>query len=92
MAERRLIRLYVSGASPKSVRAVQTIRAVCDQKLAGCYELEVIDIYQQTSRAREDEILVTPTLVEHSRGSVRRLVGRLWDRRRVLAGLGLVTR
>lgn len=89
MGECRLIRLYVNGVSPKCVRAVQTVKAVCEERLAGRYRLEVIDVYQQAPRARRDQVVVTPTLVEKTRGSVRRLAGNLWDRRRVLAALGL---
>lgn len=92
MGERHLIRLYISGATPKSARAIQNVREICERKLAGRYELEVIDVYQQTPRACQDHVRVTPTLIEESRGTVRRLVGRLWDRKRVLAGLGLATR
>ncbi len=91
MGERHRIRLYVSGATPRSAQAIQNIKAICEQKLAGRYELEVIDVYQQTPRAREDQVFATPTLIEEFEGSVRRLVGNVSDRQRVLAVLGLAT-
>jgi len=89
VADCRLIRLYVSGATPKCARAIQTVKAICEERLGGRYRLEVIDVYQQSPRARRDQVLVTPTLVERYRGSIRRLAGNLWDRKRVLAALGL---
>jgi len=86
--ERRLIRLYISGVTPRSVRAVENLKAICRELGESC-ELEVIDVYQQAQRAREDGVLVTPTLIERSQGAVRRLVGDLADRRRVRQALGL---
>ncbi|MGC8794997.1 MAG: circadian clock KaiB family protein [Bryobacteraceae bacterium] len=88
MRERRLIRLYISGATPRSVRAVQNLKAICDELGEGC-ELEIIDVYQQAEQAEQDGVLVTPTLVERSRGVVRRLVAELADRRRLRQALGL---
>jgi len=86
--ERRLIRLYISGVTPRSVRAVENLKAICEELGETC-ELEVIDVYQQPRRASEDGVLVTPTLVEQSHGVVRHLVGDLADRRRVRQALGL---
>lgn len=92
MAERRLIRLYVSGVTPRSARAIQSIKAICEERLPGRYELEVIDVYQQGHRAGRDGVLATPTLIQRTERSVRRLVGNLSDRKRVLAALGLASR
>lgn len=88
MRERRLIRLYISGATPRSARAVEALKALADELDEEC-EIEIIDVYQESARARQDNVLVTPTLIERSRGMVRRLAGDLSDRRRLRTVLGL---
>lgn len=84
-----MIRLYISGATPRSARAVEALKALLAEFGEDC-ELEIIDVYQQAGRAEQDHVLVTPMLVERSRGAVRRLAGDLSDRRRLRAALGLV--
>ncbi len=91
MRERRLIRLYISGATPRSAAAVEALKALLDELNEEC-ELEIIDVYQQAGRAGQDDVLITPTLIEKSHGTVRRLVGDLGDRRRLRAALGLTGR
>ena len=86
---RYVLRLYVTGMAPRSAAALAAVRALCDERLAGCYELDVIDLYQQPARAQADQIVATPTLVKRLPAPLRRLVGDMSDRRRVLAGLGL---
>lgn len=83
-----MIRLYISGATPRSTRAVEALKALAEELGESC-EVEIIDVYQQAARARQDNVLVTPTLIERSRGAVRRLVGDLSDSRRLRAALGL---
>ncbi len=89
-ADRYLLRLFVTGSTPRSARAIQNIRAVCDEKLRGQYDLEVIDIYQHPEQARPEQIVVTPTLVKKLPLPVRRLIGDLSDVERVLVGLDIV--
>lgn len=84
-----LLRLYVAGATQRSSRSIQNIRSICDQYLPGRYDLEVIDIYQQPERARQDDIVAAPTLVKHWPMPLRRLVGDLGDRKAVMSGLGV---
>lgn len=84
-----VLRLYISGMTPRSTAAVATIRSICDELLAGRYDLEVIDIYQHPGLARSQQVIATPTLVKELPGPLRRLVGDLSRRERVLAGLGL---
>jgi circadian clock protein KaiB len=84
------LRLFVSGATPRSARAIQNIRALCEQKLHGRYELEVIDIYQHPEYAKPEQIIVTPTLVKKLPAPLRKIIGDLSDRERVLVGLDLV--
>jgi len=85
-----LLHLYITGATPNSTRAVQNIKEICEQYLPGRYELLIIDIYQQTDLAEQEELIAAPTLIKRRPGLVRRLVGDLSDRRRVLTALGLL--
>jgi circadian clock protein KaiB len=89
-AERYVLRLFVSGTTPRSVRAIQNIRAICEEKLQGRYDLEVVDIYQHPERARPEQVVVTPTLVKSLPAPVRRLIGDLSNEERVLVGLDIV--
>jgi circadian clock protein KaiB len=91
-AERYLLRLFVTGTTPRSARAIQNIRAICEEKLQGRYDLEVIDIYQHPEQANPEQVVVTPTLVKRLPLPVRRLIGDLSDRQRVLVGLDIVPR
>jgi circadian clock protein KaiB len=86
---RYVLSLYVTGMAQRSAAALAAVRALCDERLAGRYDLDVIDLYQQPARARADQIIATPTLVKRRPLPLRRLVGDLSDRDRVLAGLGL---
>jgi len=86
---RYVLRLYVTGKTPNSIRAIARIREVCEECLPGQYHLQVVDIYQQPALAEGDHILVAPTLVRRSPGPLRRLIGNLYDRDRLLAGLEL---
>jgi circadian clock protein KaiB len=87
-----LLRLFVTGSTPRSVRAIQNIRAICNQELAGRYELEVIDLYRHPEQAKPEQIVVAPTLMKMFPLPVRRLVGDLSNLRSVLAGLDIVPR
>ena len=91
-AERYLLRLYVTGTTPRSAKAIRNIRAICEEKLHGRYDLEVIDIYQQPELASRAQIVVAPTLVKRLPLPVRRLIGDLSNIERVLVGLDLVPR
>jgi len=87
--EQYVLRLYVTGMTPRSTRAVATIKALCDERLGGRYNLEVIDIYRHPALAVGEQIVATPTLVKQLPLPLRRLVGDLSDRERVLFGLDL---
>lgn len=84
-----VLRLYVAGATPRSTRAVANLRALCERHLAGRYELEVVDIYQEPQQAPVAQVLAAPTLVKVLPLPLRRLVGDLSETPRVLVGLGL---
>jgi circadian clock protein KaiB len=88
-SEKYLLRLYVPGLTPRSTRAIKIIREVCERHLRSQYELEVIDVYQMPERIRMDDVVAIPTLVKVKPGPVRRIVGDMTNRERLLAGLGL---
>jgi circadian clock protein KaiB len=85
------LRLYVAGSTPRSSRAVSNLKAICEKHLKDRYDLTVVDLYEQPERAREDQIMVAPTLVRQFPLPVRRLIGDLSQTERVLAALDLVS-
>jgi len=84
-----VLRLYVTGMTPRSLQAVASIKSICDELLEGRYDLEVIDIYQHPVLAKDEQIIAAPTLVKQLPAPLRRLIGNLSDRERVLMGLDL---
>jgi circadian clock protein KaiB len=86
---RYVLRLYVTGATDRSSRAITNIRSFCERYLKGRYDLEVVDIYQQPSLAQTQEIIAAPTLVKSEPLPPKRLVGDFSDRGRLVAGLGV---
>jgi circadian clock protein KaiB len=84
-----VLRLYVSGATPRSLIAVQNVMAVCEAHLQGRYTLEVIDIYQQPELAKREQLVATPTLIKQAPEPVRLMVGDLSNRQRLMRGLGI---
>ena len=84
--------LYVAGMTPRSARAITNIKEICEEHLQGHYLLEVIDIYQQPVLAEGDQIIAVPTLIKKLPPPLRRLIGDLSDRERVLIGLDLKPR
>jgi len=83
------LRLYVTGNTERSLRAIEAIVQVCEEYLGDRFELQVIDIRQQPEMAQREQLIAAPTLVRHRPLPVRRLVGDMSQRDRVLAGLGL---
>ncbi len=88
--EHYVLRLYVTGQTPRSLRAIENIRRICETHLKGRYDLEVVDIYQHPSLAQGERIIAAPTLVKSLPTPIRRFVGDLSDTERVLFGLDLV--
>jgi circadian clock protein KaiB len=84
-----VLRLYVTGMTPRSTRAISAVRSVCEEFLAGRYELEIIDVYQQPALIRDEQIFATPTLVKKGPEPERRMIGDMSDRARLIAGLGI---
>ena len=83
------LRLYIAGQTPKCVRAIDNLRAVCEQHLAGRYRIEVIDLLAHPQLARGDEIIAVPTLIRKLPEPIRRIIGDLSDTEKVLVGLQL---
>jgi circadian clock protein KaiB len=81
------MRLYVTGATPKSTAAITNLRKLCDEHLAGQYELKVIDVYQQPALAREGGIIAAPTLVKSLPLPLRKFIGDMSNTKNLLAGL-----
>jgi circadian clock protein KaiB len=88
--ERYILRLYVTGMTSRSARAVKNLRAICDEYLEGRYDLEVVDIYQQPVLVRGEQIIAAPTLIKKLPLPMRRIIGDMSNRDRVLLGLDLV--
>ena len=84
-----VLHLFITGATPNSTRAVHNIKTICEEYLKGRYELLIVDIYQEPELAQREDLIGVPTLIKRSPGLVRRLVGDLSDRGRVLKALGL---
>ena len=84
-----VLRLYIAGATPRSIRAVANIREICHRSLNDRYELEVIDIYQQPALAKREQVIAAPTLVKKLPLPLRRFIGDLSDTERILVGLEL---
>jgi circadian clock protein KaiB len=84
-----ILRLFVAGINPKSKNAIENLREICEENLKGEYELEIIDIYQQPIFAKEGQIVAAPTLIKELPPPVRRFVGDLSDKKKLLLGLDL---
>ena len=84
-----MLRLFVAGTNPRSLRAVENLRRLCEEHLAGAYALRVIDIYDTPAMAEEGQVVAAPTLVKELPTPLRRLAGDLADEGRVLLALGL---
>jgi circadian clock protein KaiB len=87
---RYILRLYITGQTPRSLQSVENLRALCDKYLLGQFYLEIIDIYQQPAMAKEGQIIAAPTLIKSMPLPLRRLVGDFSDKDRVILGLDLM--
>jgi circadian clock protein KaiB len=88
-SQRYVLRLYVTGMTPRSTQAFVALKAICEEYLHGRYDLEVIDIYEHPSLAKDEQIVAAPTLVKKLPAPLRRLIGNLSTKERVLLGLDL---
>lgn len=90
VSEKYILKLYVTGMTTRSARAIENLSTFCEKHLAGRYELQVIDVYQQPELARTEQIVAVPTLIKKLPLPLRRLIGDMSDEERVLVGLNIL--
>lgn len=84
-----VLKLYVTGRTSRSERAIQTLRKLCDEELHGEFELVIVDVLEHPQLAEDEKILATPTVVKTLPPPIRRIIGDLSDTEKVLLGLDL---
>ena len=87
-----VLRLYVSGMTPNSLKAIENVRKICAEHLEGRYQLDIIDIYQQPIFAKEGQIIATPTLVKELPLPLRKFIGDMSKTEKILLGLDIRTK
>jgi len=84
--------LFVTGSTPRSIKAITNLRQICEEHLSGNYELEVIDLYQHPEQAKTNNLVAAPTLIKLLPEPVRRVIGDMSDEGQVLFGLDIQER
>src|SRR5215218_2666628 len=84
-----ILKLYVTGATPRAETAIANLRRICEQELGGQYQLEIIDVLEHPQLAEDDKVLATPTLIKQLPPPLRKVIGDLSDKDKVLLGLEL---
>jgi len=84
-----LLKLYVTGSSPRTQLAIENLQRICEQELQGRFKLDIVDVLEHPQAAEDDRILATPTLIKQLPPPLRRVIGDLSDREKVLLGLEL---
>lgn len=84
-----LLKLYVTGQTPRSTAAIANLRRICDEELEGRFEMVVIDVLERPQLAEDEKILATPTVIKELPPPIRRIIGDLSDKESVLVGLDL---
>ena len=87
--QRYTLRLYVAGLTPRSQEAIRNVTAICEEQLKGRCDLEVIDIYQHPVLAKGEQIIAAPTLIKQLPLPLRKIIGNMADKDKVLVGLDL---
>jgi circadian clock protein KaiB len=91
-SEKWLLRLYTAGQTPKSLAALDNLKRLCEEHLAGRYRIEVVDLLKNPRLAKDDQIVAIPTLVRQLPPPLRKIIGDLSDTERALVGLQLKAR
>jgi circadian clock protein KaiB len=86
---RYVLRLFVTGMTPRSTRAINAVRSLCESRLKDRFELEIVDVYQQPQLIRGEQVFATPTLIKYEPAPLRRIIGDMTDTNRLCFGLGL---
>lgn len=89
MTSKYLLKLYVTGGTQRSQTAIQNLHRICEEDLAGRYQVEVIDVLERPQLAEDEKIFATPTLIKQLPPPIRRLIGDLSRTDRVLLGLDI---
>ena len=87
LSDRYLLRLFVMGTSPRAQQAIDNLRRICEEALQGRYDIEVIDVMERPDLAEDEKVLATPTLIKKLPPPLRRVIGDLSDKEKVLFGL-----
>ena len=87
-----VLKLYITGSTPRSTKAIMNIRRICEEHLKGRYELNIIDIFQQPVLAKGEQIIAAPTLIKKLPLPLRRFIGDMSDTDKILIGLDLRTK
>ncbi len=90
--QKYVLRLYIAGLTPRSREALRTVSEICQHELAGRCDLEVIDLYQHPTLAQGEQIVAVPTLIKKLPQPLRRFIGSMVDKEKLLVGLDLVPR
>jgi circadian clock protein KaiB len=90
--EKYVLKLYVAGITPRSEAAIRSVTEICEKHLKGRYDLEIVDLYQQPTLAKGEQIIAAPTLIKKLPLPLRRLIGSMASEERVLVGLDLRSR
>ena len=90
--EKYILRLYIAGNNARSLAAVENVKKICEEHLKGRYQLEIVDIYQNGTRNQDDLILAAPTLIRQLPLPLRRIIGDMTMKEKVLVGLDLLPR
>ena len=86
---RYVLRLFITGMTPRSTRAIRAVRELCEQRLKDRCELEIVDVYQQPQLILGEQVVATPTLIKYEPAPLRRIIGDMTDIHRLCFGLGL---
>ena len=89
VSEKYVLRLFISGMTPKSIRAIDNLKKICEEELSGNYSLEIIDISQQPQTVKKEDVIATPTLIKELPKPIRRIIGDLSDKERILVALNI---
>ncbi len=88
--EKYILRLYVTGMSLRSIKAIENVKRICEENLKGRYQLDVIDVLQQPEYVKKEQLLAAPTLIKKLPLPLRRLIGDMSNKERLLVGLDLI--
>ena len=87
--EHYILKLFVTGSTPRSLQAITQVKAMCEEELAGRYTLEVIDVHQEPHLAEKDQIVALPTLLKTLPAPLRKVLGNFSEKEKILAVLGV---